>query len=97
MIVKGIVKKYEDVNISIENALESIANELLGIKTDPTGVTGYCLRTLEDTQKEGIYKYRDTSHHGSPDYKYELLTDKPDDVALYKNIEAIKAYVKNII
>lgn len=91
MKVRGLLKEYIDVEISVKDAIRVVAKELLGIELE-SAATGYCLKVSDDSQKEGLYKYRDMSTHGSPDYEYDLITDNKDDVELYKCIEKIRKY-----
>lgn len=74
---------YQQVYVDLKDAILAI-KQALGFST----CDGFlCIR-------DGKLQYgRDVSYHGSPCYEYEVVSDNPKWLELYKSIECLDEYV----
>ena len=100
MRIKAFIEEVKPVNISIRSALYGICKELIGVNL---GYDETFYEVLEanhkenKTGKEALYRYYDQSYHGAPWYKYELVSDDDEVIAVYKAIMTLIKYDKKKI
>lgn len=101
MVVKGIVSKTVDVEVSFENALRVIMKELVGVDIPPSDLTNFVVLEADDERNrenvKGIFERIDMSYHGSPDFKYyHLAVNDENAIETFEYIKKLYLlYMKN--
>ena len=97
MKINAIIKEVKPVNISVQSALYGICKELINVYLDDNETFYEVLEANHKenkTGKEALYRYYDQSYHDIPWYKYELVSDDDEVIAVYKAIMTLIKYDK---